>query len=196
ADLEVDNASASFAQIERKIGSTTRVSSEYNGRVLEVMTEPGQIVQRGQPVLSLDLEGNVIQDLIAVIFVPSVHGKKIKPGMEIQIAPTTVAQEEFGMMLGRVTFASNYPATPRGMQRVLKNQQLVAALSAGGAPYEIHAELVVDPNTLSQYRWTSSEGPPTRIQSGTVAAGFITVKSQRPIARLLPILRKWSGIGA
>ena len=194
-ELQVREAQGLLDVLERKIGTSTKVASQYNGRILEVMTEPGQIVQRGQPVLSLDLSGNAIQDLIAVIYVPSVHGKKIKPGMEIQISPTTIAQEEYGMMVGRVTFASNYPATPRGMQRVLKNPQLVSSLTGGGAPYEVHAELVVDPDTPSQYRWTSSEGPPTRIQSGTVAAGFITVKTQRPIARILPILRQWSGIG-
>lgn len=192
-ELKIAQAESQVSQIERQLNAQSQITSPYTGRILEVMTEPGQIVQRGEPVLSLDLAGNAIQDLVAVLYVPSVHGKKVKPGMQIQIAPSTIAQEEFGMLLGRVTFASSFPATPKGMLRVLKNQQLVAGLSGTGAPYEVHAELIVDPETESQYRWTSSGGPPTKIQSGTVAVGYITVKTQKPISRILPVLRQWAG---
>jgi HlyD family secretion protein len=97
------------------------------------------------------------------------------------------------MMVGKVTLVSSFPATAKGMLRVLKNQQLVNELAGGGAPYEIHAELSVDPSTPSQYRWTSSEGPPTRVESGTVATAFISTKTQRPIEKVLPMLRKWTG---
>ncbi len=193
-ELKIEQAEAKIAQIERQLSSSTQVTSPYTGRVLEIMTESGQIIQRGDSILSLDLAGRAIQDLVAVVYVPSVHGKKIKQGMELQIAPSTVAREEFGMLLGRVTFVSSFPATPKGMLRVLKNQQLIQALSGGGAPYEVHAELIVDPETPSQYRWTSSSGPPTKIQSGTVMQGYITIKTQRPISRILPILRTWAGV--
>jgi HlyD family secretion protein len=191
---EIELAQQKIAQIERQLNLSTQVTSPYTGHILELMTEPGQIVNRGEPILSLDLSGKAIQDLVAIVYVPAVHGKKIKPNMEIQIAPSTVAREEYGMLLGRVTFVSSFPATGKGMQRVLKNQQLTSALSGQGAPYEVHAELIVDPDTPSQYRWTSSSGPPTKIQSGTLAQGFITVKTQRPISRILPVLRKWLGV--
>ncbi len=187
-------AESRLGQIERQMNLSTQNPSPYTGHILEIMTEPGQIISRGAPILSLDLAGKAIQDLVAIVYVPSVHGKKIKPGMEIQIAPSTVAREEYGMLLGKVTFVSNFPATAKGMMRVLKNQQLINTLSGAGAPYEVHAELILDPDTPSQFRWTSSSGPPTKIQSGTLAEGFITVKTQRPISRVLPILRKWLGV--
>ena len=193
-ELEIEQAKAKIDQIERQLNNSSQVVSPYTGRVLEIMSETGQIIGRGDSILSLDLAGKAIQDLVAVVYVPSVHGKKIQLGMEIQIAPSTVAREEYGMLLGRVTFVSSFPATPKGMLRVLKNQQLIQSLSGGGAPYEVHAELIVDPNTPSQYRWTSSAGPPTKIQSGTVMQGYITIKTQRPISRILPILRSAVGL--
>ena len=191
-ELKIAQAERQVEQMQRELNTKSQITSQYSGRILEIMTELGQIVQRGEPILSLDMTGNTILDLVAVIYVPAVHGKKVKPGMTIHIAPTTVRREEYGMLVGRVTFVSSFPATPKGMLRVLKNQQLLAALSGGGSPYEIHAELAVDPSTVSQYKWTSSSGPATRIQSGTVATGYVTVSTQRPISRLLPILRKWA----
>jgi HlyD family secretion protein len=89
---------------------------------------------------------------------------------------------------------SDFPATAKGMHRVLKNEKLTAALSGQDAPYEVHADLMVDPETPSRYKWSSSKGPPLRIQSGTLALGNITVASRRPIEMVIPLLRKYSGI--
>lgn len=187
-------ARAQVAQLEREFERSSRIVSPYSGRVLEVITEQGKLIAPGEAVLRLDLTGRAVTDLMAVIYVPSLYGKMVKPGMAIQIAPSTVRPEEYGMMLGRVVFVSDYPATPRGMNRALKNDQLVALLSGDGAPYEVHAELVVDPSTRSQYRWSSSAGPPTEIQSGTMARGMVTVSSERPLAKVIPLLRRWAGV--
>jgi len=191
---EVQAAEATLAQLERDLEAATQVTSSYTGRVLEVMTQQGKMLGVGEPVVSLDRSGRSVQDLVAVVYVPSVQGKRVRPGMKIEIAPSTVRREEYGMMLGTVTFVSDYPATSRGMMQTLKNDQLVEALSGGGAPYEVHAALTLDPNTASRYRWTSSEGPPVRVHSGTLAAGQVIVETQRPIAKVIPLLRRWTGI--
>lgn len=191
---EIDLAQLEVEKIERDLRRASQVVSPYTGRILEVMTEQGKMVGRGEPVLNLDLTGSSVRNLVAVVYVPSIHGKRIKPGMTIQIAPSTVRQEEYGMMLGKVTFVSNFPSTPRGMALTLKNDQLVQGLSGGGAPYEVHADLLVDPSTVSQYRWSSSQGPPVEIQSGTLANALVTVDRQRPLATVLPLLRRWTGM--
>lgn len=193
-ELKIEQALAQVVQLERDYTVGTQITSPYTGRILEIMTEPAKIVARGEPILSLDLTGGAIQDLMAVVYVPAVHGKMVKRGMQIQIAPTTVRQEEYGLMLGTVTFVSNFPSTPKGMQRVLKNDQLVQALAGGAAPYEVHATLAVDPSTTSQYRWSSSKGPPMRIESGTLANAQVKVNEDRPIAKVIPLLRRWTGI--
>jgi HlyD family secretion protein len=182
------------AQLERDFQERSVVRSPYTGRILELMVETGDVIGRGEPIMSLDLAGRAVQELEAVIYVPPVDGKRIKPGMTIQIAPATVKQEEFGLMLGRVTYVSDFPATPKGMLRVLKNDQLVNGLAQGRAPYEVHADLLVDPGTASRYKWSSSGGPPIRIQSGTLAMGNIEVASRRPIEMVLPILRRVMGL--
>jgi HlyD family secretion protein len=76
------------------------------------------------------------------------------------------------------------------MRRVLKNQQLVSALSGTDAPYEVHARLVPDPRSASAYRWSSRRGPQVELQSGTLASASIVVERRRPISVVIPQLRR------
>ena len=188
--FRLNEARRELSLLEQELRMSSEVTSQYTGRVLEVMVEQGSMVERGQPIVTVDLAGKAVSELEAVVYVPSVHGKKVKPGMEIQIAPSTVKREEFGYLLGRVTYVSDFPATPAGMRRVLKNEQLVTALSGEDAPYEIHAELLPDPDNASTYRWSSSEGPPIRIQSGTLAGASVVVERRRPIFMVVPQIRR------
>jgi HlyD family secretion protein len=190
SQTRLTEAERELAQMESELRTTSEVTSPYTGRVLEVIVEQGSMVDRGQPILTVDLTGKAVKGLEAILYIPSVHGKKIRPGMEVQIAPSTVKKEEFGYLLGTVTYVSDFPVTPQGMQRVLKNEQLVAALSGDDAPYEIHADLLPDPDNVSTYRWTSSEGPPIRIQSGTLASAGVVVERRQPILMVIPQLRR------
>jgi HlyD family secretion protein len=180
--------------LERQFRIATEVVSPASGRILEALAERGAVVASGEPLLTLDLSGRGVQDLQAVLFVPSEQGKRIRPGMAIRIAPATVKQEEYGLMIGRVTYVSDFPATTKGMRRVLKNDALVGSLSQGDAPYEVHAELIADLSTPSGFRWTSASGPPLRIQSGTLAAARIEVAARRPFELVIPLARRYAGL--
>lgn len=192
--FRINEAARSIEQMEEEYDLLSKVVSPYTGRVLEVMVEPGNLVREGMPVIRLDLVGRAVKDLEAVVYVSSIDGKRVKPGMEVHIAPTTVKQEEFGFMVGDVTYVSDFPATSQGMMRVLKNAQLVETLSGGGAPFEVYADLRLDPGTVSGFRWSSSDGPPMDIQTGTVCRISITVEMRRPIELVIPILREWTGV--
>ena len=192
--VRVEEQERRVADLERELKAKQEVTVAYTGRILEILVERGNVVSVGEPLLTLDPTGRAVKDLEAVIYVASLHGKQIRPGMEIQIAPSTVKREEYGLMVGRVSYVSDFPATPKGMRRVLKNERLVAGLSGQDAPYEVHADLIVDPSTTSRYRWSSSKGPPLRIQSGTLAAANIIVAEYRPIGLLIPLVRKFTGI--
>ncbi|PYR70370.1 MAG: NHLP bacteriocin system secretion protein [Acidobacteria bacterium] len=194
SELKLEEHERALSELERELKAKSEVVAPQGGRILEVMTETGAVVAAGQPVLSLDLTGRTVKDLEAVMYVPSIQGKQIRVGMPMLVAPATVKQEEFGMMLGRVTYVSDFPATMKGMQRMLKNERLVAGLAGSDAPYEVHADLVLDPATVSRYRWTSSQGPPTKIESGTLAAASITVTTRRPIELVIPLIREYLGL--
>jgi len=194
SQTKIDDKARAIAEAERDVKTKTEVVAPHTGRILEIMTEQGAVVSKGEPILSLDLTGRAVKDLEGVFYVPSLHGKQVRAGMPILIAPSTVKQEEYGLMLGKVTYVSDFPATSKGMQRVLKNDKLVLGLAGQDAPYEVHADLTVDPDTPSHYRWSSSSGPPLRIQSGTLASGNITIGSKRPIEMVIPWVRQNLGL--
>ena len=192
--IKIEDKQRAIAEAERDLKVKTEVVAPHTGRILEIMTEQGAVVSKGEPILSLDLTGRAVKDLEAVLYVPSLHGKQVRAGMPILIAPSTVKQEEYGLMLGKVTYVSDFAATSKGMQRVLKNDKLVLGLAGQDAPYEVHADLTVDPETASHYRWSSSSGPPLRIQSGTMATANITIGAKRPIELVIPWVRQNLGL--
>ena len=90
----------------------------------------------------------------------------------------------------RITYVSEYPATEKGIMRLLKNQQLVDQILTLGAPFEVHAEFDEDLNTKSGYKWTSGKGPPVKIFPGTPCTARITVSAQRPATVVMPALKE------
>ena len=74
-------------EAEREWHSLARVTSPFEGRVLELKIEPGGLISAGGTVLTL--EGGV-QQLEAVLFVPATVGKQIQRGMAVELSPSTV----------------------------------------------------------------------------------------------------------
>jgi HlyD family secretion protein len=183
-----------IAVLDREMKSNAEVVSPHTGRILEIIADQGTLVSAGDAIVTLDLMGRTVKELEVVLYVPSSYGKQVQVGMTAYISPSTVKREEFGLMVGRVTYVSDYPATSRGMLRILKNDKLLSSLVGSDSPYEVHVDLLVDEHTLSGYRWSSSHGPPLKIQSGTRAAAYITVASRRPIEMVIPLLREYSGL--
>jgi HlyD family secretion protein len=52
----------------------------------------------------------------------------------------------------------------------------------------------MDPATPSGFKWTSREGPETKIGSGTLLQVQISVEERRPIELVIPTVRRWLGV--
>lgn len=178
-DLEVRELTGTLEQ------NVDVVSSEA-GRVLELAVDRGDVVSPGAVILTMEVSS---EELLAVLFVPASEGKQVRPGMAVKVSPSTVQREEHGFMLGTVHWVAAYPATSRGMLRLLGNQELVDRLLEQGPPIQVDVALTEDPSTPTGYRWSSSTGPEIEITSGTLAEGRIIVDEDRPIALLLPKVR-------
>jgi len=162
----------------------TQIVSSYTGRVLEIKMDEGELVERGTAILSLEPVSQD-QDLIVVLYVSPSDGKRVQPGMDVQISPSTVAKEEAGYMLGKVTSVGEFPSTQQGMVRTLGSQELAQAVRAkvqDVAPIEIFVELIPTPNG---YTWSFSQGSQVTIQSGTPCTVEIITERKRPIDLVL-----------
>lgn len=193
---EIDQAERSLNILERGLEKSSKVISPYSGRILEVVAQEGGLILKGQPLLRLELVGSSVKGLEAVLYMSPDKGKQVRPGLEIQIAPTTVKREEHGFMLGLVTDVAQYPATRARMMNILQNEALVQTLSQGSAPIEIHADMIPSSRTHSGYKWSSPEGPPLKINTGTICVASVTVKQKAPLELVIPMFKKYiMGIG-
>jgi HlyD family secretion protein len=199
--LKVAAAERAIEQLQEKLTRNGTVTTPYGGVVVEMKVNPGELVERGSPLLALlpDTSDAPAQPgqgrppvlpLVATLYVPQADGKRIHPGMEVQIVPSTVKREEFGFIVGRVTSVAAVPATQEGMQRALKNRQLVASLSSGGAPFEIRAELLPSASTPTGYQWSSSRGPESALTGGSPCKAEVVTRSEPLLQLAIPALRR------
>lgn len=177
--------------LEAQLAENAHVVSPYEGRVLELAVDRGDVVTPGSAILTLEL---LSEELMAVLFVPAADGKRVEVGMEARVSPSTVQREEHGFLRGEVTWVSEFPATTRGMRRLLANDELVTGLMEQGPPIQVEVSLVPDPRTPSGYAWSSSRGPDQEITSGTLATGGVIIERDRPVDLVLPKVRSSLGI--
>lgn len=164
--------------------------SNYSGRVLEVLVSEGSTVEKGTVLVTLEPLDDRLE---ALIYVPAAEGQRIRPGMKVEISPSTVKWSEFGYLVGEVEEAAKFPSTHEGMMRSLENAELVRSLASAGPCVRVTARLTPDANTPSGYRWSSSRGPELAMHHGTPCRVRITVRAQRPVSLLIPKIRDLLG---
>ena len=169
------------------------VISRFSGRVTEIKAGNGMLVGQGAPVITIEREDLSNASLEAVIYVPVGEGRKILPKMEAQIVPSTVKREEHGFIRANIRQVSDYPATPGSMMMLMQNEGLVRDLSGQTPPTEIRATLTTA-DSHSGYQWSSAKGPAITIASGTICNAEITIRRQRPLSLVIPILKNTLGL--
>ncbi len=170
----------------------TNIRSAYDGQVVEVLTDAGVVVGQGSPLFKLKNKTKTTEDsLRGVLYIPSQDGKKIKEGMEALVVPSTVQPQEYGFMKGKITYVSEFPVTQKGIMTSVKNDQIVKRMLSVGAPFEVYVKFEKDTTAPSGFRWTSALGPDLVIHEGTSCMGKITVKTEPPIAMVVPALKKF-----
>jgi len=184
--------------IREKLKRNEELISPYSGNIVEFKVNAGEVVESGRALFSMlpqtrgaDTETGKAEpprgELVAELYFRPEDGKKIHPGMLAQISPSTVKSEEYGFIEGRVISVAAIPSTEEGMLRSLKNRQLAQELSRGGAPFAVEVELTLAPRSRSGFKWSSSGGPETDINPGTLADGTITVRDIHLISLLVPL---------
>ena len=189
--IAIQDAERNLHEVERELELAGNVVSPYGGEILEVKVSSGATVALGDPVLSFQPD---VPDLQTLLYLPAAQAKDVHPGMEVKISPSNVKPEEFGFVKGRVTYVSDFPDTPAELMRSFQNEVLVKALTNDAPVTEVHVEMEKDPHTTSGYRWSSPRGPSLLLSSGTICTAEVITRWQKPIALVLPTLRKTLGL--
>jgi biotin carboxyl carrier protein len=168
------------------------IYSDYDGIVNEVLVDEGSNLSGGMPICSIRLTGTA-KDLKGVLYVPVEKGKRIKPGMTIQLAPNGVDTSQSGSLLGTVRAVSEYPVSNQAIQKRLGIDSLSQWIisSQQSALMEVSFDLVKDPVSKSGYLWTSSIGKHPLVTAGSFCKGSIIIERRPPIEKVFYKLSQW-----
>ena len=108
--------------------------------------------------------------------------------------PATVKKEQHGSMRGRVASITDRGISTDELNAVLRNLELTKNLMGTSSPLLSRIELFGDPNTESGFAWWTGDGPPFRVTRGTRVAIDVIVEETRPLALIMPALRKLLGV--
>jgi HlyD family secretion protein len=190
---EIEQLQRSIALDEFQIKQDGSIRSQYSGRVSELLAAAGQVLPAGGRLLTLDVEDADV-GLLSISYFPVRDGKRIHPGMPLQVTPDTVERERFGGILGTVLSVSPAPVTKAGATATIGNGEVVQNLMPDGGYIEVRAQLEADRSTTSGYRWSSSRGPEMKITTGLTHSTRVTIEGRSPVSYLLPILREKTGV--
>ncbi len=204
--------------LDREIRDTRKelenyeIRSTLSGYVLGVEVVVGSPVQAGSPVCrlsqtekSIDMEagaagkdgadteafkGSIQSSNVVECYVPIAEGKKIKPGMETFIYPSTVNRQEQGHISGRVTDVADFVTSVEDVRNQLGDDSLVQAFTGKGPVVLVTCELDEDPATASGYKWSSKKGATVELDPGTMVSVDIVTEEKAPITMLIPLLKE------
>ena len=168
------------------------VYSDYDGIVDEVMVGEGTVLGGGTPICSVRLARDK-QELLGYLYIPVDKGKRVEPGMSIQLAPNGVDVSQSGSLLGVVRSVSQYPMNLQGISQHTGNQNLAQWIlqSQKGAVMEVTFDLVKDSESESGYLWTSKVGEHKKITPGSFCTGSVIIERRPPIQKVFYKLSQW-----
>lgn len=192
---EIQEVQREIAKLELQLSNSSQIVSQHSGRILELAVNPGQVMESGSRLGSIETEIES-SNLVGMTYFTIADGKKIRPGMPLQITPQTVKRERFGGIMGTVKTISAFPVTTEAASSIVGNPEVVKGLVADKQEgvIQVLADLKPSASTVSGFAWSSSKGPQLKPSSGTTTLVRVTVEERAPITFVLPILRSSSGI--
>lgn len=190
--LGMEDLKRKSTRLKARLSDQEVIRATHAGRVVELKVNPGEVVQPGSALATI-VPVNTNNNLIALLFMKPGDGKRVVPGMVVQIAPSTVRVQEYGFIYGEVESVSPLPVTPEGMRRILQNDKLVTQLSANGAPIEVRVVLKQDTSTITGFAWSSSKGPAHAINGGTLLSGEVVIREVRVLELIIPGIMRMTG---
>ncbi|KOP24617.1 secretion protein HlyD [Hapalosiphon sp. MRB220] len=183
-----------IAKLELQLAQESRIISKYDGQVLEVSIVPGQIINAGSRLGTIEAEDSHTK-LMSLVYFANKDGKQIQPGMTVQVTPSFAKRERDGGIVGAIANISSFPVTTQDITAIVGNAEIAASLAGKGeGKVQAFVELKENSDTVSGYQWSSSNGPSLKLTSGTTTTVQVKVGETAPISYIIPMLRSWAGV--
>lgn len=154
----------------------------------EIVIGSGSMVGAGTEIIKV--KKGTSDEKEALCYMPVGTGKKVVPGMEVMIYPTTVNKQEYGHMTGTVVSVASYVTSQTEMTKKLGDDTLVSAFLNNGPVVEVICSIKEDSDTVSGYYWSSKKGAEVNLTEGTMLEASIVTERKAPITMLIPYLKE------
>lgn len=167
------------------------VHSPDAGKILEVFAHINEPLNRKDPLVWIEFPRQGANSEVFYSAVSADITGRVRPGMRVLIEPYNVNPQEYGSIIGKVKEVYPFPVSKAELMRWLENEQIVDYLIGKDKAVVTHVtvEPVLDQRTKSGFKWTSANGPPYTIPTGTVANLKLVIDEQPPISYLIPLWR-------
>ncbi len=189
-DREEQDFKGQLAQARLALALATEVRAREPGEVMMTPVTRHSLVSAGQQLVTYETGRDHLE---ALLYLAPEAGKRVRPGMDVQVSLTSAKREEYGSVLGTVRWVSPVPQTQREIADRLSNPDLARKLAGDGSPIAVSVALSRG-REGGGYLWTSSRGADVAMESGITVTGAVTVRSAPPISFAIPALRRWTGL--
>lgn len=174
------------AEVIQTTLNQTKIYSPFDGKILEILISPGEVMKIGQELIKAEFLSSTEQ-LVFYGYFPTELGKYIHVGSKMTFALSNVNEKEYGALVGRIQDVSQYAVSEQVMGSLLHNANLVHFLSNNQPVTQVIAFPILNPQDPTGYQWTSNQGPPVKISTGSVGEIKVVEESLHPIYYLLPL---------
>ncbi|MGA5047058.1 HlyD family efflux transporter periplasmic adaptor subunit [Streptomyces arboris] len=179
-------ADTPLVKVRTSQGSTV-VRTLAAGRLTTLAATIGSVITPGADVAAVERVAKADDPLMALLYVPAESGATVPVGASVDLTVQSVPTQQYGVLRGKVESVTRTAQTRQRISGFLGSSQLGEQFSRQGPPVAVLVRLATDPDGgESGFAWSSSQGPPYRLDSMTLAGGSIELAEQHPIEWLLP----------
>lgn len=174
-------ADAPLVDIVDEQGDTRTLTSRWAGTVTGRTVSVGQFVVPGTSLVHLERDDEQGSTDVAFLFVSPSEAAGLAPGMDVDLDVDSAPSAAFGVLRGKVQEVSQFPVSVAEVSGLLADDDLARQLMDGHPATVVQVELVEDSSTASGYRWSTKDGPPFPLSTGTELEGTVIRQREAPI---------------
>ncbi|MBL1084407.1 HlyD family efflux transporter periplasmic adaptor subunit [Streptomyces actinomycinicus] len=155
------------------------------GRVTTLAATIGQIIRTGADVAAVEKVAHASDPLYATVYVPAENAAAVPAHASVDLTVSSVPAQRYGVLRGEVQAVDRSAQSAQSIAAFLGDSQLGRQFTRKGRPVAVLVRLD-KAATKSGHRWSTSDGPPFRLDSMTLATASVRLADQHPVDWLLP----------
>lgn len=165
----------------------TNIRATVSGYVVDIKVGIGAAVGQGTEFVTIR---QLAEEDHIICYIPISSGKKVEPGMEVVVCPTTINRQEYGHMKAEVVTVDDYVTPASSIRATLGDDTLAQAFTQNGPVVAVMCQLYIDETTASGYWWSNKKGKELMVPEGTMVTADIITEEKAPITMLIPYLKE------